>query len=71
MKIRLPTIVNVAILILATTLFYTYVGQLVPQAEIYPPEEVLIQDDATTDQDDGAMTDEGEADTSTSTTTGG
>jgi mono/diheme cytochrome c family protein len=40
---------NVAILIVATTAFYTYVGQLVPQAEIYPPEEVLISAEMTTD----------------------
>lgn len=50
MKIRLPTIVYVAILIVATTAFYTYVGQLVPQAEIYPPEEVLISAEMTTDE---------------------
>ena len=49
MKIRLPTIVNVAILIVATTAFYTYVGQLVPQVEIYPPVDPLIDDEMTTD----------------------
>ncbi len=49
MKIRLPTIVNVAILIVATTAFYTYVGQLVPQVEIYPPVDPLIDEEMTTD----------------------
>ena len=54
MKIRLPTIVNVAILIVATTAFYAYVGQLVPQAEIYPPEEDLVKAGMTTDDLIGA-----------------
>jgi len=50
MKLRLPVGVNVAVLIVVTTAFYTYVGQLVPQAEIQPPEEVLISKEMTTDQ---------------------
>jgi mono/diheme cytochrome c family protein len=49
MRFRLPVGLNVAILIVATTAFYTYVGQLVPQSEIQPPEEVLISKEMTTD----------------------
>jgi len=50
MKLRLPVGVNVAVLIVVTTAFYTYVGQLVPQAEIQPPEEVIIRKETTTEQ---------------------
>ena len=32
------------------TAFYNYVGQMVPQTEIYPPEEIKIEGDLTTEQ---------------------
>jgi hypothetical protein len=34
--------------VLATTAFYTYVGQLVPQNEVQPPEEIVISANLTT-----------------------
>jgi len=50
MKLRIPVGVNVAALVVLTTLFYTYVGQLVPQSEVHPPEEIAISADLTTDE---------------------
>ena len=35
-------------LVLATTAFYGWVGQLVPQKEVQPPEEIAIRSDLTT-----------------------
>ena len=35
-------------LVLAATAFYTYVGQLVPQKEVLPPQETIIRADLTT-----------------------
>ena len=45
---RIPHIVRIGALVLATTGFYTYVGQMVPQKEVYPPKETLIKADVTT-----------------------
>ena len=45
---RVPHIVRVIGLILATTAFYGYVGQMVPQSEVQPPAEILIRADLTT-----------------------
>jgi hypothetical protein len=50
MKLRIPVGLNVAVLVVLTTLFYTYVGQLVPQSEIQPPEEIAISEDLTTEE---------------------
>lgn len=47
---RVPVGVNVALLVVGTTLFYTYVGQLVPQKQLLPPADVEIAADLTTDQ---------------------
>ncbi len=47
---RIPLLVRIGVLILATTGFYTYVGQMVPQKEIQPPEEIAIAADLTTAQ---------------------
>jgi hypothetical protein len=44
-----PHIVRVGVLVLATTGFYTYVGQMVPQKEVQPPEDTTIRSDMTTD----------------------
>jgi hypothetical protein len=41
---------RVGLLVLATTAFYGYVGQMVPQSEVQPPEEVAIRADLTTDE---------------------
>jgi cytochrome c5 len=39
---------RVGVLVLATTAFYAYVGQMVPQSEVQPPAEVVISADLTT-----------------------
>jgi mono/diheme cytochrome c family protein len=36
---------RIALLVLATTGFYTYVGQMVPQKEVQPPKETAIGSD--------------------------
>src|SRR4029453_5915030 len=43
-----PLIPRIGALVLATTSFYAYVGQMVPQNEVQPPQEVLIKADLTT-----------------------
>jgi hypothetical protein len=40
-----PVSLRIAALAVATTAFYTYVGQLVPQKEVHPPVEVAISKD--------------------------
>ena len=42
MTVRVPLPLRLAALVLTTTAFYTYVGQMVPQKEVYPPEEIAI-----------------------------
>ena len=39
---RLPLIIRIGALVIATTGFYTYVGQMVPQKEVQPPQEVAL-----------------------------
>ena len=39
---------RIGLLVLATTAFYTYVGQLVPQKEVLPPQETVLRADLTT-----------------------
>jgi mono/diheme cytochrome c family protein len=39
---RVPVVLRIAALTVATTGFYTYVGQLVPQKEVHPPAEIQI-----------------------------
>jgi len=43
-----PLIVRIGGLVLATTAFYTYVGQMVPQKEVQPPAEIVLKTDLTT-----------------------
>lgn len=43
-----PHTVRIAVLVVATTAFYGYVGQLVPQKEVQPPEETVLRTDMTT-----------------------
>ena len=43
-----PHVARVGALVLATTGFYGYVGQMVPQNEVRPPAEILIRADLTT-----------------------
>lgn len=45
---RIPHILRIGALVVATTGFYTYVGQMVPQKEVQPPEETAIGGDVTT-----------------------
>ena len=46
MTVPLPA--RIGALVLASTAFYTYVGQLVPQKEVQPPQETVIRSDLTT-----------------------
>ena len=45
---RVPLMVRIGALVLATTGFYTYVGQMVPQKEVQPPKATLLGGDVTT-----------------------
>jgi cytochrome c2 len=44
----IPHTVRVGVLVVAATSFYTYVGQMVPQKEVLPPQETQIRADLTT-----------------------
>lgn len=44
-----PLTARIGLLVLATTAFYTYVGQMVPQSEVHPPEEIALATEMTTD----------------------
>jgi mono/diheme cytochrome c family protein len=43
-----PLIARIGALVLATTAFYGYVGQMVPQKEVQPPQETVLRADLTT-----------------------
>src|SRR3954454_1139158 len=43
-----PLIARIGALVLATTAFYGYVGQMVPQKEVQPPAEIVLKTDLTT-----------------------
>jgi mono/diheme cytochrome c family protein len=43
-----PHIIRIGALVLATTGFYAYVGQMVPQKEVQPPQETALGSDMTT-----------------------
>ncbi len=43
-----PLIARIGALVLGTTAFYAYVGQMVPQKEVLPPAEVVVKSDLTT-----------------------
>jgi mono/diheme cytochrome c family protein len=45
---RIPHIFRIGALVLATTGFYAYVGQMVPQKEVQPPQEIVLKADLTT-----------------------
>lgn len=47
---KVPVGLRIATLAVATTGFYTYVGQLVPQKEVHPPAEVAISKDMKSDE---------------------
>jgi hypothetical protein len=43
-----PLIARIGALVVATTAFYTYVGQMVPQKEVLPPKETALGSEMTT-----------------------
>jgi hypothetical protein len=45
---RVPLLLRIGALVLATTGFYAYVGQMVPQKEVQPPQETTLASDMTT-----------------------
>ena len=45
---KVPHSVRIAVLVLATTVFYGYVGQLVPQKEVQPPQATTLTGNMTT-----------------------
>ena len=45
---RIPHIFRIGALVFATTGFYAYVGQMVPQKEVQPPAEIVLRTDLTT-----------------------
>jgi hypothetical protein len=45
---KIPLIARIGFLVLMTTSFYAYVGSMVPQNEVQPPEEIVIRADLTT-----------------------
>ena len=47
---KVPLILRIAALVVLATAFYTYVGQLVPQKEVYPPAEVEMKANMSTDE---------------------
>jgi mono/diheme cytochrome c family protein len=48
--VRIPVTLKIGVLTVATTAFYSMVGQLVPQKEVHPPEETELSEDMTEDQ---------------------
>src|SRR4029434_10179881 len=44
---RIPLMLRIGALVLATTGFYTYVGQMVPQKEVQPPKATLLEGNLT------------------------
>jgi len=47
--VKIPVSLRILALTLATTGFYTLVGQLVPQKEVYPPKEAELKKDMSSD----------------------
>ena len=43
-------VLKIAAVTLGATAFYSYIGQMVPQKETYPPEETVVSADMTTDE---------------------
>jgi len=48
--VRVPVELKIGALTLATTAFYTLVGQLVPQKEVQPPQETALAQEMTRDE---------------------
>lgn len=50
MKLVIPPAFKIAALAIGSTALYTYIGQLVPQKVVLPPQETQIADDVTTEE---------------------
>ncbi|MCP3980157.1 MAG: cytochrome c [bacterium] len=50
MKFQILVTLKIAALIVVTTALYTYIGQLVPQKMVLPPQETVMRADMTTDE---------------------
>jgi mono/diheme cytochrome c family protein len=48
--VKVPVSLRILVLVLATTGFYTLVGQLVPQKEVYPPKETALKKEMSSDE---------------------
>ena len=46
---KVPIVPRIGALVLMTTAFYAYVGQMVPQNEVQPPQATVIRSDLTTE----------------------
>lgn len=49
MTLRIPEPIKVAALVIGATAMYTYIGQLVPQKEVLPPQETSFSAEMTTE----------------------
>ena len=49
MKLQVPMPLKLGLLVLGTTAMYTYIGQLVPQKEVQPPQETMMSADMTSE----------------------
>ena len=47
---KIPVSLKILVLTVATTGFYTLVGQLVPQKEVYPPKETALKKEMSSDE---------------------
>lgn len=47
---KIPPFVNILVLVVGSTLFYTFVGQTVPQKEVPAPEVIVISKDVSTEE---------------------
>ena len=50
LKFVIPVPIKILAMCLVATGFYTYIGQLVPQKEVQPPEATAFSDEMTTDE---------------------
>ena len=50
MKFQVPLPLKLIVLVVGTTALYTYIGQLVPQKEVQPPQETIIKNDVTPEE---------------------
>jgi len=48
--VKIPVSLKILALTVATTGFYTLVGQLVPQKEVYPPKETALKKEMSSDE---------------------